>query len=357
MDRTIAVSSLWHRVWVRRRPILTLVIASTIIVGVISFLLPPWYKAEAELLPPGEEAAGTGLAGFLRGMAVPGVRIPTEVTPADVFMVVLKSRRVSEQIVDRFGLKKLYKKKFMMDAIKELHTHTKFELTAAGSIHIDVEDRDRQRAADMANAYVEFLDQFNRQVRMTKGRRTRLFIESRLLEMKRELATAEQRLAEYQVKHKTVVLTPGMSSATDQAAKLYARRMALQVRLGVVRSYSQGGEEELQITQELAQLDRQMRNLPETGLELARLVRDVKALEQVYAMLTAQYEDARIIEARDVVTVELLDVAKPPERKVRPQRGVMIAAAFVLSLAIGAGLAAIREEEKPRPMMRAVVSE
>jgi uncharacterized protein involved in exopolysaccharide biosynthesis len=148
-----------------------------------------------------------------------------------------------------------------------------------------------------------------------------------------------------------------MSSSVDQAAKLYARRMTLQVRLGVVRGYSQGSEEEIQIRQELAQLDQQMRELPETGLELARLVRDVKALEQVFTILTAQYEDARINEARDIVTVEVLDAATPPERKSRPRRLVMIAAAFLFSLAVGTGFAVFQEEERPRPMVRAVAAE
>jgi uncharacterized protein involved in exopolysaccharide biosynthesis len=142
----------------------------------------------------------------------------------------------------------------------------------------------------------------------------------------------------------------------EQAARLYARRTGLQVRLGVIRSYSHGTEEESQLGEELAQIDRQLRELPETGLELARLVRDVKALEQVFAILTAQYEEARITEARDVVTVEPLDVAKPPEKKSRPHRLTMTAAAFLLSTAMGAGYAVLGKEEQPRPVMRSVAA-
>ena len=358
MDRTIALAPLWGRVWARRRPILSFVIAATVIVGVIAFLLPPWYRGETELLPPSEEETGIGLASLLRGMAVPGIKIPTQVTPADVFIVVLGSQRVAEQMVNRFDLRRRYNTKFTVDAVKELHDHTRLKLTPAGTIQIGVEDKDRQTAARMANAYVEFLDQFNREVRMTKGRRTRLFIEGRLAETKQELQASEQRLAEYQATHKAVALTPEMSSAVEQGARLYARRTALQVRLGVVRTYSaEGSDEEIQISQELAQLDRQLRELPETGLELSRLVRDTKALEQIFAILTAQYEDARITEARDVVTVEVLDVAEPPEKKVRPKRLTMMAATFLLSLALGAGYAVLHQEERTRPVMRAVAAE
>lgn len=357
MDRIVALAPIWDRIKARRRAIFLLVASATIVVGIIAFLLPPWYEATAELLPPSEEESGVGFGNLLRGVGVPGIKIPEEVSPSDILMVVLDSRRIQEQMVNRFNLKKLYRKKFMMDAIKELHQHARFKLSDAGSIQIFVEDRNRQRAADMANAYVELLDRFNREVRMTKGRRTRLFIEGRITETKQELESAEQRLAQYQAKNKTVALSPGVSSTMEQAATLYARRMALQVRLGVVRAYSQGSEEEIQIRQELTQLDQQMRALPETGLELARLLRDVKAFEQVYALLTAQYEDARITEARDVVTVEVLDAATPPERKVRPKRMTMIAGAFLLSMAVGVGWAALQAEERARPAMRAVSSE
>lgn len=357
MDRIVALAPLWNRVLAKRRAILTMVASATVVMGIVAFLLPPWYRARAEVLPPSEDDSGIGLSSLLRGIGVPGVRIPTEVSPGDVFMVILQSRRIGEQMVERFDLKRLYKVKFTEDAIQELHQHSRFRLTEAATIQISVEDRDRNRAAEMTNAYVEFLDRFNREVRMTKGRRTRTFIEARLAETKQELEAAEGRLTRYQVRNKTVALSPQMSSAVDQAATLYARRMALQVRLGVVRGYSQGSEEEIQLRQELAQLDQQMRELPATGLELGRLVREVKALEQVLAILTAQFEDARITEARDVMTIEILDAATPPEKKDRPRRLTMIAATFLLSLIVSVAYTILGGSERPDEIARTVAAE
>jgi len=57
------------------------------------------------------------------------------------------------------------------------------------------------------------------------------------------------------------------------------------------------------------------------------------------------------------VTVEVLDVAKPPEKKSRPHRLTMTAAAFLLSMAMGAGYAMLTKEEQARPVMRAVAAE
>lgn len=348
MDQTVELAPLWNRIAARRRPILGLVLGVTLLTAAVAFLLPVYFRAEASLLPPNEEEAGFGLSSLLRGIGVAGVKVPTQATPADVFLVILESRRVAEEMVQRFDLKTRYRKRLMADAVRQLRQNTRFELSDAGTITIAVEDRDPKRAADMANAYVELLDRFNRELRMTKGRRTREFIEQRLTETRQELVTAEERLTRYQSRNKAVVLTPQMSSATEAAARLYAQRTALQVRLGVVRSYSRvETDEQRQLEQQLAELDRQLRALPGTGLELARLVRDVKALEQVFVLLTAQYEEARITEARDVATVEVLDVASPPERKSRPRRGVMIAVALVLSAAAGITWALLDRREAP----------
>ena len=135
-------------------------------------------------------------------------------------------------------------------------------------------------------------------------------MEQRLTECKIDMAKAEQTLADYQALHKAAVISPGQSSATEAAARIYAQRTALQVRLGIVRGYAREGSQEVQqIVDQLAQLD--IRALPETGLELARLVREVQKQERS-TLLTAQYEEARIDEARDVVTVDVPDPPQPP---------------------------------------------
>ena len=348
MDRTIELGRLWDRVYARRRAILWLVVVSTVIAGAVAFLLPSWYRAEASLLPPSEEA-NFGLGNLLKGIGVPGVKVPTQATPADVFLAILESRRASEEMVQRFDLKRRYHKQFMVDAVKELRRHVSLKVDDVGILRISVEDRDPRRAAQMANTYFELLDRFNREVRMTKGRRTRMFVGERLEDTRQAMTLAEQRLTDYESRHKAVVLSPGASTALEVAARLYATRAALQVRIGVIRSYTREmTDEERQIDLQLDQIDRQLSALPGTGMDLARLVRDAKTQAELFFLLTAQFEDARIQEARDVSTVEQLDVATPPEKKSRPKRTLMVAVAFVFSLAAGVTYALVRGEDEAR---------
>jgi len=356
MERQIELDVLSHRLWAYRRPIAMFTFVATVLTAVVAFTMPSWFQSSASLLPPSEEDSSFGIARLLKGVAVPGIKIPTQATPADVFIAVLQSRRIGEDVINRFGLKKEYKLKLTQDALKELKSHTKFKLTDAGTIDMQVEDKDPKRAAAILQTYIDLLDRFNREVRTTKGRRTRMFVESRLLETQTELAKSEQKLADYQATHKAAVITPELSTATESAARVYAQRMALEVRLNIIRSYSRPGEsssEAQQIEDQLAQLDQQLRTLPELGLELSRLVRDVKKWEQIYILLTAQYEEARIDEARDVVTVDVLDQPALAEKKIKPHRGVMIAVGFLLSLGIGLAYAVFKEEKQPVPLSAA----
>lgn len=338
MEHSHDVRPVWTKLWSRRQTIAMFAGAGLVAGLLLSFVLPRWYTAETTLLPPSESDSGFGLTSLLRGLAVPGITIPTQATPADVFLAVLQSRRLNDAVITEFDLKKVYKRKLDMDALKELGRHTKFKLTEAGTIVITVEDRDPVRAAKIANKYVDLLDRFNREVRMTKGRRMRQFVEARMVEAGGELGRAEEKLAAYESKHRTVALSAATSASVEAAAKLYAQRAALQVRLGVMEQYSRGASaEQTQIRQEMSEIDRQLAALPGIGLEQARLLREMKTLEQVQGLLRAQYEEARLDEVRDIATTEVLDPAKTPERHSRPRRLALL----VIGLLAGAGVGAV----------------
>ena len=344
-EQIVDFGALWSRIRRRWRLIAGLAAGAAVVSVVIALLLPPWYRASASLLPPNDEDSAFGLSSLLKGIGVPGVKVPTQSEPADVFVAILKSRRINEKIVDRFKLQERYHKKLLVDALRELARHTRFEVDDAGIIEIGAEDRTAQGAAALANAYVDVLDEFNREVRMTKGKRTRVFVGERLDDTSAKLHDAEEAFAQYQATHKTPPLSPDASSALSSIAGMYAQREALQVRLGIIESYTQSGSDEAtQIRAELAQLDRRLSQVPETGMESLRLLRDLKTLEQLRALLTAQYEQARIDEVRDVSTLERLDVATPPEKRARPKRTLLVLSGLMLGLGAGVAVALLERE-------------
>ena len=308
------------------------VVVGTLLAIVVAMVWPPTYRAQAVLLPPTEEETGFSISTMIRGLNVPGIKIPTRTGPEDVTIAILKSRRMAIALVERFGLKKVYRAPGGDDAIRNLQRRSSFTLGETGTVIVRVEDRDPKRAAALANAYAEELDRFNREIRMTKGRRTRLFVEQRLTETKVELEKAEDVLRKYGEKHHTVALSFDQLSAVESAARLFASQASLEVQLGVAKQYaSETSVEVRRLRQQLNEVNRVIGGLPDLGLELARLVRTVKIQEQVFALLSAQYEEARITEARDISTVEVLDRADPPDRRIWPRRSLLAVLGFAIS--------------------------
>ena len=82
---------------------------------------------------------------------------------------------------------------------------------------------------------------------------------------------------------------------------------------------------------------------PEVGLKLARLARDLKVQDTVYMLLTQQYEQIKIAEAKDTPVVQVLDRAVPAIRKSKPKIKLNMALAGAVSLFLGVFLAFLLE--------------
>jgi len=302
----------------------------TAVALVVSLLLPKWYLARAVLLPPTEEESTFSLSQLIpRGLG--GIKLPGAPTLSDLFVSVLKSRSVGDRIVTRFKLVDRYKQRDAEKALKELQSHTRLALGDEGTISISVEDQDPKTAAAMANAYIEELDNFNRLTRTSTARRTREFIEERLAVVERDLAASENNLSSYQQRKNLALLSPEARGQAEIGANIMAQKLALEVKLNVLRqSLVESSEEVRRVREELSAVERQLGTLPQAGVATMRLWRDLKVQEQLFELLTAQLEEARIRETRDTPTVQVLDPAVPPLHKSRPKRSLVVLAGMLL---------------------------
>ena len=351
----------------------------------ISLAIPNQYIAKAVLLPPEETqdvlTMGYGLSALMGGGGKIGglggftktLGLPGTATLSDMFGVILQSRTVGESVIesqdlihyykfDRPGLfsfslpwaksvssdPDLRKRKLVEAAMKQLGTATKVDISLEGIITVAVEDKNPRKAAEIANAYVAELDRFNKEINVSQAKNTRLFIEGRLAEAHKTVDKAENELREFQERNKTVSLTEETKAAIEGVAKLKAEIISREVQLGVLRGYAtEENPQVVQLKSEIASLRSQMRSieegkagvstanlgygagfsvpfsrLPAVGMELARLMREVKIQETLLGLLMEQNERAKINEARDTPTVRVLDKAIPPAKKSRPKRSV-----------------------------------
>ena len=353
------------------------IVGATFILSiVISLLLPKMYVATARVLPPKEN--NTGLASLLSSSDNPLGGLANSLvgsqTPATLYVGIMKSRSVADALIQKFNLKKLYDKKYIEDIYSKLEKRTKIRISKKDKIIVvSVLDRDPQRAADMANAYMEFLDQTNRKLNITQGKRKRLFLEDRLTEVRTDLAKAEMELKAFQEKYNLVAIEEQAKVAIEGAAEIKGQIIAAQTELEVLKQF--GTEKQIEavmLKTKIDELQKQLKSmeqgikpktnasnqlaageesnfyipfndLPSLGLQLMRLTREAKIQEKLFELLIAQYEMARIEEAKDVNTIQLLDVAVAPEKKVSPKRSRIVISATLFSFLIAAILSLGKE--------------
>lgn len=342
-----------------------LIIGLPLIVGIcaviITFFLTPIYTATAKILPPQQSAQSSAAAmlsqmGGMGGMAgaAMGVKNPNE-----MYVAMLKSRTLADNLIQRFGLMEAYKTTTMFDARKALLKASKIAAGRTdGVITIEVDDRDPKRAAELANAYIEELHKLSQTLAVTEAAQRRLFLEKQLKQSKDNLADAEVAMKKLQETTGLIKLDDQGSVIIAALAQLKGQATAKEVELGAMRLFATDSNPDLLRTQrELSTLRDQLvklertgstnefgimmtsGKLPEAGLEYVRKFREVKYHETIFELLARQYEIAKVDESKDAPLVQVLDKALPPERKSKPSRRniVMLStfAAFFLA-ALGA---------------------
>jgi len=163
---------------------------------VISSLRQPrMYQASTSIVPPTSSQQG-GLASQLVG-GVGGVGssllqgMLRQGSPSGLYVGILESRAVSDALIDRFDLMKVYKTDRKFVAQKTLQENTSIKASKDGIVRVSIIDRDPNMAAAIANAYVAELDQQNKRLSSGQATSKRIFLENRLKEIQNELSKIE----------------------------------------------------------------------------------------------------------------------------------------------------------------------
>jgi uncharacterized protein involved in exopolysaccharide biosynthesis len=338
----------------RKSFILKFVGVAVILTTITVFLLPKTYTAKAKIMPPqqNQSMAATAMMNQLGPLAALAGQSVGLRNPSDIYVAMLRSETVANALIDRFSLMGVYKQKLREFARKQLENATEIKSGKEGVISIAVEDRDPQRAADLANGYVEELEKLTKTLNVTEAAKRRLFFEREVKMQNEELADAEVALKQTQEKTGLILLDSQSKAMIESVTSLRASIAAQEVKVQAMRSFATTENPDLVLAeQELAtmraQLDRLERgggkrsiadvpieNVPTAGLEYVRRLRDVKYHEALFQLLAKQYEVAKIDEARDALIVQQMDKATRPEQKSGPHRLLILFNITLLALVV-----------------------
>ncbi len=320
-----------------KKTILVVPIISAMVAAVISLFIPNVYTADIQMLPPQQQSGASsmlnqlgalgGLAGISSGIGIKN--------PADTYVAMLKSRTLQDKLIKRFKLQIVYDKISLEKTRLALREATTVKVGKDGIIGVSVEDRDPNRAAILANGYVDELQQMTQVFAVTEASQRRLFFEKQLLLSKQSLGDTEIAMKQLQEKTGIIQLDAQAKLVIGTAAQLKAQIAMKEVELGAQRTFSTGDNPDyIRSQQMLAGLRSQLAKVetgtvtsskvPEAGLEYMRKVRDLKYAETVYELLAKQFEVAKIDEAKQSSVIQVLDRALVPEKKSKPHRSMIV---------------------------------
>ncbi|MBO9542806.1 hypothetical protein J7643_19635 [bacterium] len=365
-DDEIDLVELALTVWKRRKIVAAITLAGTLLATGFSFTQPNIYTATATLLPTDSSSdrisnalTSLGALGGLAAQASGGLKG----TVSDKFVAIIQSRRLTEQVIHHpQTLPQLFPKQWntvqkrweKVPTLLEAHRllaktiSTKVD-PKTGLLQLSVDHTDPKFAADLANSYVIELNAFLQGNTLSSAKRNRAFLEQQVTGVVRDLSKLEDELKKFQQAHKIVSLDAQTEAGVQTYATLKSQLMAKEMEYNLLaNSVSSSDTQSIGLRQEISQIKEKLNTIengtgdgiisfkdaPDLGVRFARIKRDLLTKQKVFELMSQQLEIAKLDEAKDTLSFQIIDEAITPDKKSKPKRGVIIAIGLIISLFI-----------------------
>lgn len=281
-------------------------------------------------------------------------------TPEGVFVSILRSQTVQNDLINRFDLRKVYDCRLYLTARKTLSSRTVIDDDKkTGLLTLTVTDNSPERARDMASAYLDELNKLVVLMDTSSVHRERVFLEGRLKDIKQDLDASSAQLSQFSSRNATMDMQGQATVMLSATAKLQGELIAAQSELrGLQAIYSDNNARVRQaqaragsLESELKKLDGthgenaqdldagqllpSLRKLPLLGATYTDLYRRAKIQEAIYEALSKQYELAKVDEEKQIPTVRVLDPPDLAERRSFPPRVLLIVGGTLFTFFLG----------------------
>lgn len=319
--------------------IFTLVTVAVVAAVVISGRIPKTYLSEAKLLTQGSSSPSAGLSALLSGGILGGGGFnPLAPSPSNRLVVLLQSRSLAERVIRKYDLlpqlnpdlwdpiKKDWKTTVQEERpTVELSAYTLMEMLKVednmrfGTIHLSVESRAARLSFDVLNYYITEIKRFINENDFDEAKRSRIFIEKRLTQNRKDFIAAGKALTEY---YETNRISPA-------TAKLNVNIGIDSPTLQTDPSIDDLKDQEKQL--EEAKASTHIEAVPQK-VYWEYLASHREILAKLNAVLTQQYELAKIEEAKESISFQVIESPLIPLHKYKPSRTKIVLSSFVGSV-------------------------
>ena len=344
----------------RRKWSIAKVTGAAAIAGVaISLLLPVRFTAITHIMTPQQTpstaallmsqltSSGTGAA---LAAASGGLGLKS---PNDLYIGLLESRPIADAIISRFDLMKVYHAPNMTTARKRLAKNTTISSEKSGLLAVEVTDRDKNQAAEMANAYTDQLRLLTKGLAITEASQRRAFYEEQLTRAKNDLVNAAMAFEQVQRQKGLVQPDAQAKALIGGIAELHALLATKEVELQTLETYSTAQNPSVEIAKgEIASLRQQvgqlvqkngkgsspefdLRDLAGSGLDYLRAEHELQYRQTLFDLLLKQYDAARLDESKNATVIQVVEPAIPPDLRSFPRRTLIVMILTALGFACG----------------------
>lgn len=305
----------------------------------LAFLLPKRYRAEVKLLPVTQESGLVGAISTLQSqLGITGLSIPGAGGGGEMLFYgeILRSQTITDYVMDSCSLLERLDVADRIKAREELAGMTAYKLTTPEQVFvIEVVGPDNVLVADVANTYAQALDYYLTHSSTTRGRYLREFIEGRLAQAEVDMKAAQDSLTEFQRKHKLPMLNPEVGGQIQAFAELKAQAMQKELELEYMRSFSTANNPQYETARrELALIQAKLASLPPVASRYLELYRDFMVQQEIYMLLMQQYEQAKLMEAKDTPLISILERVEPPPLPYFPPKKLVVLAALLVGVVL-----------------------
>lgn len=376
-ERLISLRGVTRAIHKRRPIFLGFALGLPVLAAAFMLLTPNRFTAGGQIIcetPTGGMALPTQLLGQFSSIT----GIPTQGSPVDMFLVILKSRSVATAVAEKLKLPDYYRIKAdseearMEKTLLKLGKRTTFDSPDLISIHLTATDQSPEMAAKIVNQYLDELETASQTLTFSRARKTRILVEEAFKSTETSLDSTRTRLQHFQQQYGVFSIEKQTEGTLELLTGLQTRLLTVQTERNQLSEYTNPNSPRLKaLDSEIAAIRdqinhltgslqtgatatrinvphqggvRPLEDLPGLSTEYAKIFIDLQVQEAKYNVLAAQLEQSKIEESKSVPAFEILDRAVPPYRKSGPYRTVFTLAAAVAGTLTGLLLTVILED-------------
>jgi tyrosine-protein kinase Etk/Wzc len=216
-----------------------------------------------------------------------------------------------------------------------------------GIIEIALEGSDPEQIAATLDAIARRYLRQNVERRSAEAAKTLEFLNAQLPTLKSTVNAAEEALNAYRSRRGTVDVSLETKGALEkivdvekELSKLEMQRSELRQRFTENHPMLQTVREQVvRMESERDAVNARMKGLPQSELELARLMRDVKVATELYVVVLNKVQELNVTKSGTIGNVRIVDSAIVPRLPVSPRKTRVVLFSVLMGFAAGVGLA------------------